>query len=148
MDGSPPLPPPVLERWNSYSLRTLFIAVTLLSVWVAVAVRLPWLGAILAVVAFPAVLRTAAMRRIARFQQHPWERNDWLKSLLFSLLVSWAIAVVSLVLCTMFFPVAASLLLPLNAPFKVNSIALTIATACAFVAITLVFMKLTWPKLK
>lgn len=96
MDGSPPVTaPPPAESVGTFSLRTLLLAVTLISVWVAVTTHLPWLGVILATVGVPAIFRALAIGRLERSQQSTWGHVDWVAGFIGSLIRMWVFTVIS-----------------------------------------------------
>lgn len=138
---------PALEQWNTFSLKALFVAISLVSIWMAVTVRLPWLGAVLGVLCFPALLRAWASGRLARFQQETWGWNDWFYAFLKSLLLIWVIAVISLAVCIILFPMISIALDSLSTPDSAKVFILLFVAVTCSLGFCLVILKLTWPSL-
>ena len=97
-DGAPPPPLPAADSTRTYSLRTLFLGMTVISVWVALSVRLPILGAVLGVLGVPAFFRAVGCKRGAAHLQIPWDRTDTISAFFRSLVLMWAFAVLGVIL--------------------------------------------------
>ena len=97
-DGAEPPPPPAADSTRTFSLRTLFLGMTVISVWVALTVRLPILGAVLGMLGVPAFFRAAGCKRGAAHLRIDWDRMDTVSAFFRSLVLMWAFAVLGLIL--------------------------------------------------
>lgn len=146
LDGTLPPPPPEPESVRTFSLRTLFLAVTLISVWVAVAIRFPMLGVSLLFVVFPAFIRTAAIGRSERYRESQWGWSERNIAFVESLVLFWIIAVVSGVA---FLSISFALMIlgdAIRLSWRTAAVLSAIIGGCGALVIGALLTRFTWPE--
>ena len=120
----------------------------IVSVLLAVSTHNHWLGLVLSVIGFPALLRAAAMGRFARNQQAKWGWNERLVSVLESLLIMWLIMIVGAVaVITVGFLISIALTVAQVPQHLTVPIALVVA-AIGTVMLIVHLIRRSWPKAK
>ena len=119
-----------------------------ISVWLAVATQSPWLGAVLAVIGFPALLRVAAIGRFERNRQSHWGWSERLVAILESFVIMWLIMVAAgIALIVIGFLVSIPLTILQVPPQLAVGIALLVA-AIAAGKLIVYLVRLSWPRVK